>query len=124
MACASLRAMANDARDACRDALWPELVANLLPRRSADARQQRGTRRHLGELCHADGAQRRWHPAADRGRKPAELDQDQTPAAATIVLNPVDENEKAPLVIHPLCTTLPNSSGSRDAKPTHIVPET
>jgi len=74
VACATQLARANDADDARRDALWPELAANLLPRRSAGARQPRGAARYLGWACNADRAQSRWNPGDDRRRDIAELD--------------------------------------------------
>ena len=81
---ASQLARADDAGDARRDPLWPELAANLLPRRSAGVRQPHGAARHLGRACDADSAQSRWHRGDDRDRNAAELDQDQTQAAISI----------------------------------------
>ena len=75
---ASRLARADDAGHALRDPLWRELAANLLPRRSAGARQPHGAGRHLGWACDADRAQSRWHPGDDRRRNAAEPDQDQT----------------------------------------------
>src|SRR5882724_4793832 len=70
MARTSELAMADDAGDAQRDPLWRELPGNLLPWRSAGARQPHSAGRHLG-----------WTSGDDRGRNAAELDQDQTKAA-------------------------------------------
>ena len=79
---ASQLARADDGGDAQRDLLWPELAANLLPRRSAGVRQPHGAARHLGRADDADRAQCWWRPGDDRGGDAAELDQDQTQAAA------------------------------------------
>ena len=54
MARASQLARADDAGNARRDPLWPELAADLLPRRSADVRQPRGAARHFRRTCDAD----------------------------------------------------------------------
>src|SRR5439155_8839452 len=81
MARTSELAMADDAGDARRDPLWRELPVNLLPWRSAGARQPHSAGRHLGWASDADRAQSRWHPGDDRSRNAAELDQDQTKAA-------------------------------------------
>src|SRR5881275_2231224 len=81
MAHTSELAMADDAGDARRDPLWRELPVNLLPWRSAGARQPHSAGRHLGWASDADRAQSRWHPGDDRSRNAAELDQDQTKAA-------------------------------------------
>ena len=80
MARASQLARADDAGNARGNPLWRELAGNLLPRRSADARQPHSAGRHLGWTSHADRTQSRWHPGDDRGRNAAEFDQDQTKA--------------------------------------------
>ncbi len=72
---------ADDARDARRDPLWPELAANLLPWRSAGFGQLHGAARHLKRACDADRAECRWHHGDGRDRNAAELDQHQTQAA-------------------------------------------
>ena len=51
---ASQLAMADDAGDARRDPLWPELTANLLPWRSVGVRQPHDAAPHLGRACDAD----------------------------------------------------------------------
>ena len=71
----------NDAGDARRDLLWPELAANLLPRRSAGVRRPHGAVRHLGRTCDADSGESRWHRGDDRDRNATELDQYQAQAA-------------------------------------------
>src|SRR5262249_42926553 len=78
---ASHLASADDAGDARRDPLWPELAANLLRRRSPGVRQPHGAVRHLGRACDADRTQSRWHRGDDRDRNAAELDQPQAQAA-------------------------------------------
>src|SRR6202011_2097038 len=78
---ASQLASADVAADARRDPLWPELSANLLPRRSAGVRQPHCDARHLERACDADSAECRWHHGADRSRKATELDQYQAQAA-------------------------------------------
>ena len=78
---ASQLARADDAGDARRDLLWPELAANLLPRRSAGVRRPHGAVHHLGRACDADSRESRWHCGDDRDRNAAELDQHQTQAA-------------------------------------------
>ena len=75
MARASQLARADDAGNARRDPLWPELAANLLPRRSADVRQPRGAARHFRRTCDADSIESRWRRSDDRDRNTAELDQ-------------------------------------------------
>src|SRR5258705_11494297 len=79
---ASQLARADDAGDARRDLLWPELAANLLPRRSAGVRRPHGAVRYLGRACDADSGESRWHCGDDRDRNAAELDQHQTQAAS------------------------------------------
>jgi len=73
-----------NAGDALREALWRELAANLLHRRSPGARQPPDADRHLGSARDADVAQPRWNPGDDRRRDVAELDQHQTRAAAPV----------------------------------------
>ena len=73
-----------DADAAWRDPLRPELAADLLPRRSLGLGQPRGAARDLERGCDADRTQRRRHPGNDRRRDAAELDEDQTRAAATV----------------------------------------
>ncbi|XSC43743.1 OpgC domain-containing protein [Bradyrhizobium sp. RDT10] len=84
MARASQLARADDAGNARRDLLWPELAANLLPWCSADVRQPRGAARHFRRACDADSIESRWHRGDDRVRNTAELDQHQTRAAIVI----------------------------------------
>jgi len=74
-------ARADDAGDARRDLLWPELAANLLPRCSAGVRRPPGAVHHLGRTCDADSGESRWHRGDDRDRNAAEPDQHQTQAA-------------------------------------------
>ena len=85
MARASQLARADDAGNARRDPLWPELAANLLPRRSADVRQPCGAARHFRRTSDADSIESRRHPGDDRDRNIAELDQYQTQAATVII---------------------------------------
>ena len=71
---ASQLARAEDAGDARRDLLWPELATNLLPRRSAGVRRPHGAVRHSDGLAMQIAAQSRWHRGDDRDRNAAELD--------------------------------------------------
>src|SRR6516225_10243886 len=74
-------ASAEDARDARRDPLWPELATDLLPWRSAGVRQPDDAARYLERACDADWAKSWWHHGDDRERNAAGPDQHQTQAA-------------------------------------------
>src|SRR5207244_10551860 len=79
-------AMASDAGASRCYPLCRELAGNLLPRCSTGACQPHSAGPHLGWDCDADRAQPRWYPGDGRGRNAVEFDQDQTEAAAGIIV--------------------------------------
>src|SRR4029077_4626360 len=74
-------ASAEDADDARRDPLRPELATYLLPWRFASFRQPHGAARHLERACDADRVECWWHHGDDRERNAAESDQHKPQAA-------------------------------------------
>src|SRR5579862_476578 len=113
---ASQLARADDAGDALREALWRELAAYLLRRRSPGACQPTDAARHLGSPCYPDRAKLRWNPGDDRCRNAAELDQHRTRATAPVdaadrahyshILRPLDQ-EEAKMPSHPVVPDKP-----------------